>query len=134
MTVSVDTNVFLRFFVQDDPEKAAKVRKVFERAKEGTIELVTEPFIIIEVAYALSSYFKLPKSEICDKLRSILTFQFINIREREDIVAALNIYEERGVDFIDALLFVKTKKKEKMAILSFDKGFDKLTPQLRTEP
>lgn len=134
MTVSVDTNVFLRFFVQDDPEKATKVRKVFERAKEGTIELVTEPFIIIELAYAFSSYFKLPKNEICDKLRSILTLPFITVREREDIATALNVYEEHGVDFIDAFLFVKTKKKEKMTILSFDKDFDKLTPQLRTEP
>jgi predicted nucleic-acid-binding protein len=133
MNYSVDTNIFLRFLQQDDPQKAERVKKIFGQAQIGKQHLIVEPFIIIELTYALSSYFKLPKSEICQKIRSILTLSFLDIHDRKELSEAIDVFEKHGVDFMDALLFVRTIKKDTTKILSFDKDFAKLTPNLYVE-
>jgi predicted nucleic-acid-binding protein len=131
---SVDTNIFLRFLIKDVPEKAERVRKFFEKAKEGKHQLIVEPFVIVETAHMLSRYFKLPKYEVCTKLRSILSIPFLDVLDRKDLSEVVDLYEKRGIDFIDALLFVRTIKKDAIKILSFDKDFAKLTPNLYVEP
>ena len=133
MNYSVDTNIFLRFLVNDEPQKANRVRRFFEKARDGAYTLFVESFIIAETIYMFSSYFKLPKIEVCKKARSILSLPFLAIEERKELLEALSIYEKHGIDFIDALLFVRTKRKE-AHIASFDSDFDKLVPNLRIEP
>lgn len=86
MNYSVDTNIFLRFLQQDDPQKAERVKKIFGQAQIGKQHLIVEPFIIIELTYALSSYFKLPKSEICQKNSQHLDSLFSGYTRQKRII------------------------------------------------
>lgn len=134
MTYQIDTNVFLRFIVEDDKKKAEKVKRFFEKAeKDGGIKIVAEPYVLVELAHVLSSYFKLPKSEVCEKIKSVLFMPFIEIPGRVKFAQGLEIYEKYGVDLVDALIYVSALDNNRK-ILSFDLDFDKMSPNLRLEP
>ncbi len=132
-TYSVDTNIFLRYLIGDDKQKRRKVKTWFEKARKGKYSLVVEPFVIVEVAHMLSRYYKLPKQNVCELLRGILGLEFLLMDYRIDLARAIDMYESAGIDFVDALLYVRAKEK-KANLLSFDSDFDKLTPNLHTQP
>lgn len=130
---SVDTNIFLRFLIEDDKQKTKKVKTWFKNAQKGKCVLVVEPFVIVEAAHMLSRYYKLPKLKVCELLRGILGLEFLLMDYRIDLARAIDVYEGAGIDFVDALLYVRAKEK-KASLLSFDSDFTKLTPNLYTEP
>ena len=133
MTYSVDTNVLLRFLVKDDSRKAQQVNRLIQAARGGKKNLLIETAVIIEIAYVLDRYYKLSKGQVCEKLRSVLALSFVEIPDRDELSEATEVYATHGVDFIDALLFIRALRNGRQ-LLSYDSGFDKLTPKLRHEP
>jgi predicted nucleic acid-binding protein len=38
----VDTNLFIRYFTNDDPHKTDRVERLLEQARNGTVRLITK--------------------------------------------------------------------------------------------
>ena len=58
-TCFVDTNLFIRYFTNDDPHKADRVERLLEQARTGTIRLITADMVIAEVVWVLESAYGL---------------------------------------------------------------------------
>ncbi|MCX5912385.1 MAG: PIN domain-containing protein [Deltaproteobacteria bacterium] len=58
-TCFMDTNLFIRYLVNDDPGKADRVEKLLEQATSGKIRLVTADLVIAEVIWVLESAYGL---------------------------------------------------------------------------
>ena len=68
----VDTNVFLRFLVNDDPAKADACEALFRNAIAGDETLCTSDMVIAEIIWVLESYYELNKSDIRESVEKIL--------------------------------------------------------------
>ncbi|MFH0728138.1 MAG: PIN domain-containing protein [Pseudomonadota bacterium] len=130
----VDTNIFLRFLVNDDPAKADACEAMFRSAIAGEETLFTSEMVIAEIVWVLESYYELKKCDIRKSVEKILNTRNLNCPNREIIINALSLYDEKNMDYIDAYNAFVLKLHEISELYSYDKHFDRLTRVKRIEP
>lgn len=100
--VFVDTNLFLRFLTRDVPAQATEVRHLFERAARGEIALICNAMVIAEIVWTLTSFYKLARIDIAEKVLAILNTPGLEVESARLLSQAVTDFAERNVDFIDA--------------------------------
>jgi len=130
----VDTNVFLRFMLNDDPEKADACEMLFRRAVNGEESLFTTEMVVAEIVWVLESYYELTKNDVREKLEKILNTQNLDCPNKEIIINSLAAYEEKNIDYIDAYNASILKMKGINEVYSYDRHYDRFKWIRRTEP
>ena len=101
---ALDTNVLVRYLVQDDPSQGRKAAAYIERAAEAGDQILISNIVLCETVWVLDTAYGYGKSEIEDAIDKLLqsgTFQF----EAKDIVsAAFEEYRSIKIDFADCLI------------------------------
>jgi predicted nucleic-acid-binding protein len=116
----VDTNVFLRFLTNDDPEKARRVEGLFKKAIAGKAQLQVSLLVIAEIVWTLESFYKLEKADIAEKVGTILNTPNLKCPEADSILEALDLYVTKNMDFIDAYHAVMLKDLGVKGIFTYD--------------
>ncbi|HOP80191.1 MAG TPA: PIN domain-containing protein [Armatimonadota bacterium] len=122
----VDANVIIRLITGDPPDMADKAARLFKQVDDGTLELVVDEIVVAEVIWVLSSFYGFSANQIAPVMTTFLISSGILCDNKTELLQALTLYENKNVDFIDALLVVKMQKHEISSIYSFDKHFDRL--------
>jgi predicted nucleic acid-binding protein len=130
----VDANVILRLVTGDPPEMADAAESMFRLVDRGELELLVEPVVVAEAVWVLSSFYGFSPSEIAPVLRAFLAGEGIIVREKDALFEALQLYEDRNVDFVDALLAVTMMNSGVPEVYSFDAHFDRLEGVERLVP
>ena len=127
----VDTNIFIRYLVNDEPDHADRVEKLLDKAEKGQIQLVTGPPVFFELAWTLKSFYEMKKDEIYKCLLSIAGIQGLNVTDIDVITESLEVYKENAVEFSDAYISVLSKKLNTDGVVTFNKKhFNKLDVRL----
>ena len=130
----VDTNIFLRFLVNDDPTKADACEMLFKKAAAGKVSLFTTDMVIAEIVWVLESYYELSKDDVRDKVEKILNTKNLECPNKSLILNALVTYAEKNVDYIDAYNGFILKNAGIVDVYSYDKHFERLNWLNRIEP
>jgi len=120
-TCFMDTNLFIRYLVNDDPGKADRVEKLLEQATSGKIRLVTADLVIAEVIWVLESAYGLKNAEITPMVKGILATPGIEVTNADMVDRSLDFYESLNIDFIDGYIAAVMGKMKITDIYSFDK-------------
>ena len=134
MEIFVDTNIFLRFLLADHPKQSPACRKLFEKAKRNKITLITIPIVIAEIAWVLHSFYKETRKEVARKLKIILLFKGLEVADRDGLIVAVEMFENKNIDFIDAYIASWLKQQKVKKIYSYDKDYDRIEGLRRIEP
>lgn len=125
--VFVDTNVFLRFFTNDLPDKAAAVEHLFRRAAAGEIELVTNHLVLAELVWVLESYYHLTRAEVEERVMAVALMEGLTLPDADLVTEALYSYVQANVDFIDAFNAAWMRQRRIDRVCTFDvKHFSRL--------
>ena len=100
--VFVDTNLFLRYLTNDVPAQADAVERLFLRAAQKQIALVTTGLVIAEMIWTLESFYHLSREDIQGKILAILHTPGLQVTDSDLISRAVVWYAGKNVDFIDA--------------------------------
>ena len=130
----VDTNIFLRFLVNDDHVQANACEGLFRDTIQGETTLLTSEMVIAEIVWVLESYYHLEKADIQMNVEKILNTPNLHCPNQEIIISALSLYVEKNIDYIDAYNAFLLKKHEVFEIYSYDKHFDRIDWLKRIEP
>lgn len=133
----VDTNVFIRYLINDIPDKAIACKELFLSAERGEVSLVTSEAIIAEIVFVLSSPnagYNLGKEEVADILKLVLSMKGLSIPEREKLLIATEFYRIHRIDFEDALTVTEMAKAGVREVYSYDKHFNRVPEIQRLEP
>ena len=123
----IDTNVILRFLLNDVAEQAEKAKKLFEAVEIGVEKVYLTDWVLCECIWILEKFYKVPRKEIKNSVKPIIMFQGVNTQSSKSLLLeALDLWEEKEVDWTDALLTIWCLREER-TIISFDKDFDKLS-------
>ncbi len=134
-TCFIDTNLFIRYLTNDDPQKADRVDRLLEQAVTGEIELITAEIVLAEVVWVLESYYKLEKAQIAEMLKAILSTPGLKVLNGRIVEKALQYYSLQNIDFVDAYIVALMQKHKITGIYSFDKKhLDRITHITRLEP
>jgi len=127
----VDTNIFLRYLVNDEPDHANRVEKLLDKAEKGEIRLVTGPPVFFELAWTLKSFYKMTKDKIYTCLLSIGGIPGLDVIDSDVILQSLEVYKKTPVEFSDAYISTLSKKLGADGVVTFNKKhFNKLDVDL----
>lgn len=121
----LDTNIFLRLILNDIPKQADEVENLLRKAKKDNTKLLVPQIIIFEIEFALSKYYKFPKSEVIDKLESILAMPYFLVQDGDIFKESLKNYKKKNLSLVDCFLIAKSEI-EQAKIFTFDKDLSNL--------
>lgn len=130
----IDTNIFLRFLINDDPQKTAACEALFKKAIAGEELLFTTDMVIAEIIWVLESYYEINKKSVSEMVEKILNTENLICPGREIIINALAAYNEKNIDFIDAYNAYSIKIDGINELYSYDKHYDRINWLKRIEP
>ena len=117
----VDTNVLLRYCLNDLPEHTPAATRIVNEADE----LRLLPTILLEVGHVLRSNYGFSRPRIAETLLRILALPAI-VGEVDAMAQAVRLHIERSIDLEDAWLAVTARSSNAPRIASFDRDFDRV--------
>lgn len=128
----LDSNVILRFLLQDNATQGSQARQRISRMAET---FFVTPHILAEVAYVLEKVYYLTRPTIVQGLTALVAQTNIEVcgLAKARVEAALGLCAPSGrVSFADALLWAEAGKGAAPAtVLTFDARFPKGHPDPR---
>lgn len=121
----IDTNIFLRFLLNDHRELSPKAKKYFALAGQNRAILFSHMLIIAEVFWVLKSFYKFKVNDINKLLTQILLHKNIQVDQTPLILKILKLCEDKNIDFADAFCFLESKQR-KIKLITFDKKLSRL--------
>ena len=101
--IGLDTNVVVRYLVQDDPIQSAKATQIFERRLTeqvpGFISLVT----MVETVWVLDTVYGLTAREIAQAVERMLQADTLVIQNEQEVFTAMIALKSGRGSFADAL-------------------------------
>ncbi len=129
--IFVDTNIFVRYLVNDIPSQIDKVDRLFDLAENGKVRMVTGPPVFFEIAWTLKSFYNMDRKAIHDCLSGILALAGLEIIDLDIVEKALELYKDTSADFSDAYIAALSKKVNAESVATFNKKhFKKLDVQI----
>ncbi|MDD5393268.1 MAG: PIN domain-containing protein [Thiothrix sp.] len=124
MTLLIDTNIIIRYLAGDHAEFLAKSTALFEQVEGGDTHIIILDSVVMEAFFVLTKFYQLPKAEVIDDLKTILAFEGVINDDKLQIIETLNLVLYKNIDFVDALLCVKSKLYG-LELFSFDERLNK---------
>lgn len=98
---SLDTNVLVRFFIDDpDDAQAAEQRPTAMAAMSGRCSVTVT--VLLELEWVMRGFYGLPRKETSKVLRALAGIEHIHLEDRDGVLTALDALDA-GLDFADAL-------------------------------
>lgn len=125
ITIGVDTNVILRFFLQDDEDLFNRAKELLSRGESGEIKIYLDDLVIAEVIWTLFSFYKQTRADISDRLIGLTNQKWISNPHKKQVLSALRLFQTTNISYIDAWLLVICRHR-KFELSSFDAKLQKL--------
>jgi predicted nucleic-acid-binding protein len=124
--ISLDTNVILRCFVDDDPKQAKRARQFVaekcSRENPGFVDRV----VLCEMMWVLVRGHGFDRKQAADVISRLLTSREIVLEDADAVRAALQLFIKRNIDFADALISKVNRARGCTATATFDRKAAKL--------
>ncbi|MEQ1932150.1 MAG: type II toxin-antitoxin system VapC family toxin [Parvularculaceae bacterium] len=119
--IGLDTNVLVRWLVQDDALQSRRATALIERelSKDapGFVSVVT----IAEVVWVLERAYAVDSAEIAASIEGLLAAEALVIDREQDVFTAMVALKEGRASFSDALIAAIGKSSGCRSTLTFDR-------------
>jgi predicted nucleic acid-binding protein len=120
----VDTNLIVRYLVQDHEKHAKAAGKLFDACDRGDVVIVVLPAVLAECVFVLESFYEHPRGHISSALGRLISSPGVEIGGAAIHLDALERYRKTKVHFVDCLL-AATAAAEDTPVATFDQDFRK---------
>lgn len=118
--IGIDTNILVRYIVQDDEQQAALAASVLEqqctRQQPGWINRI----VLCELVWVLESAYRCSRNEITAAVRALLQTAELKAEDPDLVWQAIHAYNNNQADFADALLFASNHRQGCKHTLTLD--------------
>ena len=122
----VDTNLIVRYLVQDHEKHAKAAGRLLEACDRGEVVIVVLPAVLAECVFVLESFYEHPRFDTASALSRLVSSPGIEISEVAIHLDALARYKRTKIHFVDCLI-AATAAAENVAVASFDQDLRKFT-------
>jgi len=120
--ILLDTNYILRYLLKDNLEMYEDARKIIE-----CYDFFIPNEVLAEVVFVLQKFYKVPKETIVQTLKKFCLSDNVILNNQKIVFNSFEIYLEKNLDYVDALLCAS---KEKFEVKTFDKKLKKCISQI----
>lgn len=129
----IDTNVLLRYLLDDVPEQADAVESLLLQAARGQLTLYANALVLAEIVWTCESYYQLPKHDIKDMVLMILNTPGLEVADSDLITEAIFTYADENIYYIDAFNACWMKQQHIETIYTFDQKHYKRIQGIRAK-
>ena len=119
--IGLDTNVLVRYIVQDDANQSAKATRLIESLTHeapGYVGLVS----VTELVWVLADSYSSAKNEIVEVLEGLLRTKGLLVENADTVWRAVRMFKESKADFADCLIECAATKAGCDYTVTFDRG------------
>ena len=120
----VDTNLIVRYLVQDHEKHAKAAGRLFDACDRGDLVIVVLPVVLAECVFVLDSFYGHARGDIASALSRLISSPGVEISGAAIHLDALDRYRKTKVHFVDCLI-AATATTEDVAVATFDQDFRK---------
>ena len=117
--IGLDTNVLVRFLVQDDPEQAAAATGLILGLTQSDPGFVCRE-VLVELVWVLERAYGLPRKDIAQALDGLLEAQELVIETADRVAVAVDRYRKGGAGFADQMVALAGQGAGCRVTASFD--------------
>jgi predicted nucleic acid-binding protein len=120
----VDTNLIVRYLVQDHEKHARAAGKLFDACDRGDLVIVVLPVVLAECVFVLESFYRHPRADIASALGRLISSPGVEIGEVTVQLDALKRYKGTKAHFVDCLIAAFAVARD-VPVATFDHDFRK---------
>lgn len=118
--LGLDTNVLVRFLVQDDQAQFERAEKLISRESRTGSGVLISLLVLLETEWVLRSRYSLAKSEILAAFSGLLASAEVRFEDEHSVETALFTWKDSPADFADCLIGARHRALGCRATASFD--------------
>lgn len=119
--IGLDTNVLVRYLVQDNPRQSALATKYIETQCSSESPCFIDQIVLCELAWVLESNYEQDRVQIAAIIEGLLQVGQLEVMEPDIVWRALADYRKSNADFPDHLVARVNESRGCQATLTFDK-------------
>jgi predicted nucleic-acid-binding protein len=123
--IALDTNVLVRFLVEDDAAQTKRAVAIITRASRQDESLYIGDIVVVETVWVLTRAYKLPKAEVIDVMRRLVRARQLAFSSTDLVTDALDAYATGQGDFTDYLLRGAARAAGYEEVATFDRALHK---------
>lgn len=119
--IGLDTNVLVRYIMQDDAKQAASAARLIESrsaAAPGFVPLIC----VVELAWVLFSAYELDKAQLTAALEGLLRTKELVVDRAETVWQSLRVFQSSNADFAACLIERSAAARGCEKTMTFDRG------------
>jgi predicted nucleic-acid-binding protein len=127
--IGLDTNVLVRYFVQDDVAQSRAAERAVDALTEevpGYVSLV----VLCELAWVLGRAYRLPADEVITVIEGMLSARELRVQDPDVVHRAVRSSRDAPAGFVDALIVELADAAGCTETVTFDRRAAKL-PSVR---
>lgn len=124
---ALDTNVLVRYVVQDDSTQLAAARRLIERCLVEGTSIFVPVTVVLELEWVLRASFGYAKDDVLLVLSNLFSAAELTFESERALEVALQLYREGSADFADCLNVALAAQAGEQPLWTFDKGAAKVS-------
>lgn len=123
---ALDTNVIVRFLLDDDKTQARRVQELFEDGERtGRRFMVTVP-VVLELLWVLSAVYELSRDDVLYALELLTQMPILEFEDYEGAQHLIALGRESRADLPDLLIGIAGRSRGCETTLTFERGLAKI--------
>ena len=119
--IGLDTNVLVRYIMQDDLSQSAQASHLIESLTQEAPGYITT-VSVVELYWVLTTSYGLSKQQVAQALETILRTKQFLVERADQVMRALRVFAEVKADFADCLIERSAASAGCLQTITFDVG------------
>lgn len=124
---ALDTNVLVRYIVQDDSAQLAAAQRLIRKCVSEQQTLFVPVTVTLELEWVLRSNFGYGKPETIRVLSDLFSAAELSFESEQALEVALELYRSSAADFADCLHIALAAQAGEQPLWTFDKAAAKVS-------
>ena len=124
---ALDTNVLVRYIVQDDPAQLASAKRLISRCVADGATLFVPVTVVLELEWLLRSSFEFGKDDVLMTLSSLFSAAELAFESERALEVALQLFRKGSADFADCIHVALATQAGEQPLWTFDKSAAKVS-------
>lgn len=130
----LDTNILLRFLLNDDPARAPRARQLLAAIARGEQRAWMTDLVVFEVVFTLQRRYRFSRSAIASSVAPLLQLEGIDLPARDRWPEVFDLYLNSPLGIADCYHVVQMRRQGVTELYSWDTEFDRIPGLTRIEP
>jgi len=120
--IALDTNVLVRFLVEDDEKQSQRATRLIRKTQERGDSLFISDIVMCETVWVFSTSYDFERSEIVRVLSGLLRARGVVFSSSDRLARALQAYASSKGDFADYLIREHATAAGADTVATFDRA------------